>query len=32
MEPLESLDALYVVSDLHLGGPEGRQILSLIHI
>jgi UDP-2,3-diacylglucosamine pyrophosphatase LpxH len=28
MEPLESLDALYVVSDLHLGGPEGRQIFN----
>jgi UDP-2,3-diacylglucosamine pyrophosphatase LpxH len=28
MEPLESIDELYVVSDLHLGGPEGRRIFN----
>ncbi|MCB9730316.1 MAG: metallophosphoesterase [Deltaproteobacteria bacterium] len=26
MDPLEALDELHVVSDLHLGGPPGRRI------
>ncbi|MEZ4266470.1 MAG: metallophosphoesterase [Myxococcota bacterium] len=28
MEPLERVDELFVVSDLHLGGPAGRQIFN----